>query len=173
MFGHQQTSLHGSHLTVDFLELDVFAVVVVKDLALVFLITAVDNRYTTARSRFTGSVFLFSLLLGLLLLTALEVIVVEGILTSGLLHLLILSLGAALSSPAATLTALEVVVVEGPSLLLLFLFLVAVVVVFCLLAQFLYATVGEVDDEHDDDGNGDEGENDGAKDELNHVKQTF
>ena len=145
----------------------------VKDLALVLRVAIVDNRYATARSRLAGSVFFVSLLTGLFLLRSLEIVIAEGIplLPSGLFALLVLGLRATLAR--TSLTALEVVVAERSSLFLFLLLLVPVVVVLRLLAQLLYATVCEVDDEHDDNGDGNEAEDNGTNDEFDHVKQAF
>ena len=66
----------------DFLELDVFTVVIVEDLFLLFALAVVDNRYTTIRSCFAGSGLLFCLRLLLLAATTLEVVLVEGILST-------------------------------------------------------------------------------------------
>ena len=66
----------------DFLELDVFTVVIVEDLFLLFALAVVDNRYTTIRSCLAGSSSLFCLRLLLLAATTLEVVLVEGILST-------------------------------------------------------------------------------------------
>ena len=66
----------------DFLELDVFTVVIVEDLFLLFALAVVDNRYTTIRSCLAGSGLLFCLRLLLLAATTLEVVLVEGILST-------------------------------------------------------------------------------------------
>ena len=66
----------------DFLELDVFTVVIVENLFLLFALAVVDNRYTTIRSRLAGSGLLFCLRLLLLAATTLEVVLVEGILST-------------------------------------------------------------------------------------------
>jgi len=67
---------------VDFLELDVFTVVIVENLFLLFALAVVDNRYTTIRSCLAGSGLLFCLRLLLLAATTLEVVLVEGILST-------------------------------------------------------------------------------------------
>ena len=66
----------------DFLELNVFTVVIVEDLFLLFALAVVDNRYTTIRSCLAGSGLLFCLRLLLLAATTLEVVLVEGILST-------------------------------------------------------------------------------------------
>ena len=66
----------------DFLELDVFTVVIVENLFLLFALAVVDNRYTTIRSCLAGSGLLFCLRLLLLAATTLEVVLVEGILST-------------------------------------------------------------------------------------------
>lgn len=66
----------------DFLELDVFTVVIVEDLFLLFALAVVDNRYTTIHSCLAGSGLLFCLRLLLLAATTLEVVLVEGILST-------------------------------------------------------------------------------------------
>ena len=95
----------------------------------------------------------------------------DDLFPSGLFALLVLGLRATLTR--TSLTALEVVVAERSSLFLFLLLLVPVVVVLRLLAQLLYATVCEVDDEHDDNGDGNEAEDNGTNDEFDHVKQAF
>lgn len=66
----------------DFLELDVFTVVIVENLFLLFALAVVDNRYTTIRSCLAGSGLLFCLRLLLLAATTFEVVLVEGILST-------------------------------------------------------------------------------------------
>ena len=147
-------------------ELDVFAVGVVEDFALLLLIATVNNRHTTARSCSAGSVFLF--LIGLLLLP-LEIVIAKGVLVAHSLFttLLVLSLCTALAPSA--LAAFKVFSVKGILLLLFLDLLVAVVVVFYLFPDFLHAFIHEVDDYHNNDSDGNEAEDDGGKNEFNHI----
>ena len=66
----------------DFLELDVFTVVIVEDLFLFFALAVVDNRYTTIRSCSAGSGVLSTSLRFSFAASALEVVLVEKILST-------------------------------------------------------------------------------------------
>ena len=135
------TLVHPSCL--DFLKLNVFAVVVAEDLLVGLAL--VDNRYTTARSRSAGSVFV-CLLLCLL----------PASLRSSLLGLL------------WVFAALEIIVAKGVLFLLLLTFLVQLILILYGLAHLAYAFVSEIDNYQYDDSQSDETENNKADDEFYH-----
>ena len=134
----------------------------VEDLTLILDVATVDNRYATARSCLTGSVFF--LCLRTFLLLALEIVLAKGIFASGVFALFVLSLSTALTAPARTVpAALEVIVAEGVLLLLLFHLLTAVVGVSGFFTEFLDTFVGKVNNYHHDDGEGDKTKKDSGK----------